>query len=276
MTHGSLFSGIGGFDLSRRMVRFYKPLSIASGKNFLAKSSNTISPMQNNMKTSTISTQLSIMDELTSSAEDSPVNRSVLQANEKDQKMNATSGQRCLELSESVNRVGSWARTFAGLLVGRTDWFSKRVALTWKLLGTPSNRLLFQLVPQAMRPTDATEFGLLPTVNAFDWNTPRSPEAWKNAKEKHGSTLQNPLKQMASVGMLPTPTTSCQNAGTEVERTDGVSRRSELNHLMSQEAGKSSQLSPLFVGEMMGFPKNWTVSPFQSGEENQSKHTETP
>ena len=30
------------------------------------------------------------------------------------------------------------------------------------------------------------------------------------------------------------------------------------------------------VEEMMGFPKNWTVSPFQNGAENQSKHTETP
>jgi DNA (cytosine-5)-methyltransferase 1 len=48
-----------------------------------------------------------------------------------------------------VNPVGSWARTFAGLLVGRTDWYSKRVTLTWKILGTPSNRLLFQLVPVA-------------------------------------------------------------------------------------------------------------------------------
>ena len=32
--------------------------------------------------------------------------------------------------------------------------------------------------------------------------------------------------------------------------------------------GKTSQLSPLFVEEMMGFPKGWTVSPFQSGDEN--------
>jgi len=46
--------------------------------------------------------------------------------------------------------------------------------------------------------------------------------------------------------------------------------------IVKQTHGKSSQLSPLFVEEMMGFPKNWTALPFQSGEENQSKHTETP
>ena len=116
--------------------------------------------MQNNSETSKTSTRQLTLEDLISSQEGSPVNRSALQENEKDPKTNATCGRRCLELSESVNRVGSWERTFAGLLIGRTDWFSKRVALTWKLSGTPSNRLLFQLVPQAL-PTEGTEFGLL-------------------------------------------------------------------------------------------------------------------
>ena len=171
------------------------------------------------------------MDELTSLAEDFPVNRSALQENERDPKTRATCGRRCLELSESVNPVGSWARTFAGFVLGRTDWFSKRVALTWKLSGTPSNRLLFQLVPQAPH-TDGTEFGL-----------------------------------------LPTPTAQAERSNASIDRgkgnlSDEVATRFKIG-------GKSSQLSPLFVEEMMGFPKNWTVLPFQSGEENPSKHTVT-
>lgn len=32
--------------------------------------------------------------------------------------------------------------------------------------------------------------------------------------------------------------------------------------------GKTSQLNPLFVAEMMGFPPDWTVLPFQSGGRN--------
>ena len=234
--------------------------STASGKNSLAKSLNTTSPMQNNMKTSTISTQLSIMDELTSLAEDSPVNRSASQENAKAQRMSATCGRRCLELSENVNPVGSWARTFAGLLVGRTDWFSKRVALTWKLLGTPSNRLLFQLVPQAMRHTDATEFGLLltpttsersehpeemraraeakgykngtkynslmsqilygnmlPTPNAFDWNTPRSPEAWKKRERETRLDVAKPIKTNGKRGNA-TNTNSTTRKGERINR----------------------------------------------------------
>jgi len=83
--------------------------------------------------------------------------------------------------------------------------------------GTKYNSLTSQIV-----------YGMLPTPNAFDWNTARSPKAHAEAKEKYGSTLQDTLRQ---------------------------------------RAGQGFQLSPLFVEEMMGFPKNWTASPFQSGEE---------
>ena len=279
---------------------------IASGKNSLAKSSNTTFPMQNNTETYTTSTQLSIMDELTSLAEDSHVNRSALQESEREQRTNATCGQRCLELSESVNPVGSWARTFAGLLVGRTDWFSKRVALTWKLSGTPSNRLLFQLVPQTL-PTDATEFGLLLTPTTSE--PVHDLEKFKARMEKYpnGTTMPNLATQVH--GMLPTPKATeisetweqhknraknpnAKNRGASLSATisgmlptpiaqehdkiTGKENQDSLTKRARTMTGKSSQLSPLFVEEMMGFPKNWTALPFQSGEENQSKDTETP
>ena len=252
--------------------------SIANGRSFRVKSSSTISPTPNNMETSKTSKQLSIEDELTFSAEVSHVNHLALQENEKDQRMNATCGQRCLELSESVSPVGSWARTFAGLLIGRTDWFSKRVALTWKLSGTPSNRLLFQLVPQAMRPTDATEFGLLLTPTTSE--PVHDLEKFKARMEKYpnGTTMPNLATQIH--GMLPTPTT--QEPTSECEITESGRRKtkdgksSHSLNLGRLVGGKNSQLSPLFVEEMMGFPKNWTALPFQSGEGNQSKPMETP
>ena len=75
--------------------------------------------------------------------------------------------------------------------------------------------------------TQMAEAGMLPTPNAMDWNTARSEEALKAAKEKHGSALQDTLRQ---------------------------------------RAGQGSQLNPRFVAEMMGFPPNWTELPFQSGE----------
>tara|TARA_R110000803_G_scaffold190011_1_gene252518 strand:+ start:263 stop:661 length:399 start_codon:yes stop_codon:yes gene_type:complete len=131
------------------------------------------------------------------------------------------------------------------LLIGRKDWFSKRVALTWKILGTPSNRLLFQLVPQT-HPIEETEFGLLlktPTVMDGEVTSGK-----KNPSSGDSGTLAQEIMSeypptMQKLGML--------------------------------SAGKTSQLNPLFVEEMMGFPKNWTALPFQSGEGNQSKHMET-
>ena len=246
--------------------------SIANGKNFPVKSSSTIFPTQNNMKTSKTSTQLSIMDELMSSVEDFPVNRLASQDNEREQKTRATCGLRCLGLSESVNPVGSWARTFAGLLVGRTDWFSKRVTLTWKILGTPSNRLLFQLVPQAMRHTDVTEFGLLLTPTTREEVMDMDKFKARMEKYDNGTTVPNLATQIH--GMLPTPRARAE--GGNCARDRGKGNLEDEVATQFKIGGKTSQLSPLFVEEMMGFPKNWTALPFQSGEENPSKHMETP
>jgi len=44
---------------------------------------------------------------------------------------------------------------------------------------------------------------------------------------------------------------------------------------MRKIPGSFSPLNPRFVAEMMGFPPNWTELPFQSGEQNQSKPTAT-
>jgi len=46
---------------------------------------------------------------------------------------------------------------------------------------------------------------------------------------------------------------------------------SGINHIL----GVRSHLNPRFVGEMMGFPPNWTELPFQSGEQKVLKDTET-
>jgi hypothetical protein len=82
------------------------------------------------------------------------------------------------------------------------------------------------------------------------------------------------LTTMAKRGMLPTPTVNDMKNATlppsQLERQDSIVKRI----LQTTQIGKTSQLNPLFVAEMMGFPPNWTVLPFQSGETNQSKDTE--
>jgi len=173
------------------------------------------------------STQLRFADVYPSFREGSRANPLAQQENGPGHPTIDISGRKCLESLERFAPPTSWRRTFVVSLVGMKGWFSTRCALTWKVKATKSARSYFQLQASTRR-TAETEFG-----------------SW-----------------------LPTPTARCWNTGTEKERpADQPTRRSELNHLMAQEAGKASQLSPLFVEEMMGFPKGWTISPFQSGAE---------
>jgi hypothetical protein len=98
----------------------------------------------------------------------------------------------------------------------------------------------------------------------------------EGAKKRHeAGKFQTSLAIQAKVGMLPTPTAHQHNAGTAKPRKDGKTREDELNHLVSIWNGKSSQLNPRFVAEMMGFPPNWTELPFLSGETKASKVMET-
>ena len=256
------------------------------------------------METSKSSTRQLTLDELISSQEDSPANPTPSQESEWARKTNATCGPKCVESFEKFSRVGSWAKTYAGLLVGMEGWSSTRCKLTWKLKGTKSHRMYFQLAVSVLpteeiasglllTPTTREEVvdqekfkarmekydnettvpnlatqvvGMLPTPTAFDYNTPRSQKAWDKAKEKHGDALQNPLNRMAAFGMLPTP--KCQEERGNASKDRGKFNLTDEVARIWKPPGKTSQLSPLFVEEMMGFPKNWTASPFQSGEEN--------
>jgi site-specific DNA-cytosine methylase len=79
--------------------------------------------------------------------------------------------------------------------------------------------------------------------------------------------------------LLPTPNhqmykTSGLNSKSWEKRIS-ENRQKDLNMVIYQKTGMTSQLNPRFVAEMMGFPSNWTELPFQDGELNQSKHTAT-
>lgn len=91
---------------------------------------------------------------------------------------------------------------------------------------------------------------------------------------------------MARFEMLPTPTTTDYKGAYSPEgmvSKDGIDRSSLLRNIyihtedqqFKAEDGTTSQLNPLFVAEMMGFPVDWTVLPFQSGETKASKDMET-
>lgn len=205
----------------------------------------------------------------TSSAEGFLVSRTAQQASDLEKKMTDTSGQRCCDAFERFARNGSWARMFSALLIGQAGWSSTKCRLTWKLKGTKYNRMYFQLVPSKPLISDK-EFGLLPTEMLPTPTTQDYKRRGPNSKQQGISNTEN------WVGMLPTPTAR-DYKGARSEEALTEAGRNETNSLPDAfaQTGKSSQLNPQFVEEMMGFPENWTASPFLSGETNQSKHTGT-
>jgi hypothetical protein len=70
-------------------------------------------------------------------------------------------------------------------------------------------------------------------------------------------------------GLLPTPMAS--DCG---DKVTGLENQDSLVKIAREATGKTSQLSPYFVMEMMGFPTDWTLLPFLNGETSQSKQEE--
>jgi hypothetical protein len=247
------------------------------------------------------------------------------QESDSEKKMSAICGLKCVEQLEKFNHVGSWAKTFSALLIGMEGWYSKRCKLIWKLKGTKSNRMYFQLRPLALH-TEGIESGLLPTPTSVQRDHPNRVEAlkatgaktmmsrangenrpnsildamnfygmlptptamdstnatatMKSSQVKEGSMHSVTLTRAMAMGMLPTPATRDAN---NAEYPDKYQKRKEyqamkgvnLEYPLRQFAmdinptGKTSQLSPQFTLEMMGFQTDWTLLPFLNGETNQ-------
>ena len=90
---------------------------------------------------------------------------------------------------------------------------------------------------------------------------------------KNGALRPNGLTDFLDFnGMMPTPSArdwkGCTNPG--VKKVNGNVYGETLPDTVKKVTGSTSQLNPLFVEEMMGFPLMWTALPFlsQSGDKN--------
>ena len=179
---------------------------------------------------------------------------------------------------------------------------SRPSAVILSVKDIPSSRCLFRLVPSVPR-TEGTAYGLLPTPMARDYS-PRGPNC-----------LQKGLPEIIREMLLPTPTAAEIHHWQRVERWKRQGRTSmhetedgeknpngltdfldfhgllpSLEHIGRKgknpqqggfpdsfaQTGRSFQLNPLFVAEMMGFPTSWTVLPFLPGGSSPSRDMETP
>lgn len=134
------------------------------------------------------------------------------------------------------------------------------------------------------RPNGIADFldfhGMLPTPNARDFkNGSKVEDAMTKRKLEQGWTLE--LNDMAAGGLLPTPRAANYKGSVspqKIVREDGKIRTDDLKNIPAiigshcrQTGGTTSQLSPLFVEEMMGFPSMWIALPFlsQDGDKKQ-------
>ena len=179
---------------------------------------------------------------------------------------------------------------------------SRPSAVILSVKDIPSSRCLFRLVPSVLR-TEGTVSGLLPTPIASDFKV-RGP-----------GSQQKGLPEIIREMLLPTPTATEIHHWQRVERWKRQGRTSmhetedgeknpngltdfldfhgllpTLEHIGRKgknprqgglpdffaQTGRSFQLNPLFVAEMMGFPTSWTVLPFLPGGSSPSRDTGTP
>jgi len=181
--------------------------------------------------------------------------------------------QKRIEYRESIGRkwvAGSLTeQIFHGMLPTPTAMDSTNATANMKSTQVKEGSMHSVTLSRAMA------MGMLPTPQVSDANQPEKIEKFIKRQKYHaekGVNLQFPLRMMMQMGMLPTPRASDEKMHWRTENWKGDDLGSEINHLL----GTRSQLNPLFVAEMMGFPPDWTTLPFLNGETNPSKPTETP
>ena len=206
-----------------------------------------------------------------------PANRSALQASDLERKTTVRSGRRCCGLYGKYSPLGSLVKT----LLESSRWYSPARRLKWdaqticsrritfternsssplmpsvKTLSVrdmPSKRLLFRLVPSE-HPTGETGYGLLPTPQTQGLKV----------CNKDGKT------EFLNLELLLTPSASDGlRAGMSMESLKSHKKKNaEQSNLAEQIAhkvgGGTSQLNPLFVAEMMGYPLEWLTLSFLS------------
>jgi hypothetical protein len=147
-----------------------------------------------------------------------------------------------------------------GAIIGKNDIFVETKGLPRKINqnGTDGSVGLARLVQ------------MLPTPQASDFVSTVQENNYSLRHLEHNSGWTNK--------MLNTPTASDKNGGVTrpTEKLQyGTSLVNQIHGLTNATAGKTSQLNPQFVMEMMGFPTDWTLLPFLNGDKSQLKQEET-
>jgi DNA-cytosine methyltransferase len=180
--------------------------------------------------------------------------------------------QKQMEKGNSPFILGLGQQAMRGMLPTPTAMDSSNATATMKSTQVKEGSM------HSVTLTRALSMGILPTPNARDWK-----DTIGNGKDAPsiGVTRGYSLGQKLN-SLLPTPTIADSKHSTH--KTPSWDSRVQQKHLaetllnpyIQEPTGKTSQLNPRFVAEMMGFPPNWTELPFLNGGQNPLKVTETP
>jgi hypothetical protein len=139
------------------------------------------------------------------------------------------------------------------------------------------NKKQLKAIPSALNQLRQMAYdGMLPTPTCMD--STNATATMKSTQVKEGSMHSMTLTRAMESGMLPTPTAQIIKHGHSEKYWDNRIGKRQMDIAMwnAETNGKTSQLNPLFVAEMMGFPTDWTILPFQNGETKASKDMEMP
>ena len=182
---------------------------------------------------------------------------SVKPASAEARKMTATSGLRCLELSEHQGRLGYSLK----MLLDTLRWASTKCLLTWKAKTTPCNRLLFQLAPWTPR-TDEIESGF--------WATPRRGGMGDYADVMKTANYKFPnLETQVARSLLPTPIADdAKNVNPKENRFPTLTSKVKATE-------GSGALNPTWVEWLMGYPEGWTDLKDSETQSSLKSHTKS-
>ena len=127
--------------------------------------------------------------------------------------------------------------------------------LNWKQMATKSKRFVFQLAPSA-RLTSGIGSGLLlaPRASEHEEDHARFVERMGDRTMNAFPTLSNQIK-----AMIPTP----EARNSTVYQVANGKQYPRLGTVVGTSTGL--KLQPAFAAWMMGFPEDWTESPFLVG-----------
>jgi len=252
LTHGSLFSGIGGFDYAAEQMG-WENLFHCEWNPFGRKILNYYWPQATSYEDIT-KTNFTIwrdrIDLISGGFPCQPYSAAGKRLGKEDERHLWPQMLRAIKeikpswvVGENVHGIVNWSG----------DWSSSKCKLTWKLKGTKYNRIYFQLAPKTP-PTDEIEFGLLLTPTAV--MTDEHPDAMRARAKKNGTKYGSLLSQVKYSELLPTPTTQEPTTLTTELTSSGRRKTKDGKSSRSLNLGRVVGLLPTPDASIRGARKN--------------------